>query len=118
MKEDSMSLQSTEKQRIRTTLICGKCGSKAIISENGNNDSMPQRIRALKCLICGNRQEQGAPCRWPFFQEETGNSSVERNTRHKVSDKGSGLDIAKAKQARRRGKVKPQAVEGELSLSL
>src|SRR5271157_1819039 len=67
MKEDSMSLQSTEKQRIRTTLICGKCGSKAIVSENGNNDSNPQRIRALKCLICGNRQEQGAPCRWPFF---------------------------------------------------
>jgi len=113
-----MSLQSTEKQRIRTTLICGKCGSKAIVSENGNNDSMPQRIRALKCLICGNRQEQEAPCRWPFFQEETGNSSEQRNTRHKVLDKGPDLDTAKAKQARRRGKAKTQAVEGWPSLSL
>jgi hypothetical protein len=113
-----MSLQSTEKQRIRTTLICGKCGSKAIISENGNNDSMPQRIRALKCLICGNRQEQGAPCRWPFFHKETGNSSEERNTRHKVFDKGSGLDITRAERARRRGKVKLQAAPGAFALPL
>jgi hypothetical protein len=114
-----MSLQSTEEQRMRTTLTCGKCGSKAIVSENGNNDSMPQRIRALKCLICGNRQEQGAPCRWPFFQEETGNSSGRRDSLHRVHEGPShNHGATRAKQARRRARVKPQAVEGWLSLSL
>ena len=115
-----MSLQSIEEQRIRVTLTCGKCGSKAIVSENGNNDSMPQRIRALKCLICGNRQEQGAPCRWPFFQEGTDISSEQRDTPRKDLDKGPDHDlgVTRAKQARRRGKVKPQPIEGGLSLSL
>jgi hypothetical protein len=114
-----MSLQSIEEARIRTTLACGKCGSKAIVSENGN-DSTQYRIHALKCLVCGNRQEQGTPCRWPFFQEETGNSSKQRDTLHKASDKGPDHDpdITRPKQARRRRKVKSQAVEDWLSLSL
>jgi len=114
-----MSLLSIEEQHIRTTLACGKCGSKAIVSENGNYDSTQYRIRALKCLICGNRQEQGVPCRWPFFQEETGNASKQRDTLHKALDKrpDHDPDSTKAKRAPRRGRVKSQAVEGRLSLS-
>ncbi len=114
-----MSPESIEEQHIRITTTCGKCGSKAIVSENGNSDPARHRIRALKCMICGNRQEQGVPCRWPFFQEETGNSSEGRENLHKVLDKGPDHNrhIAKAKQARRKGKAKPQAAEAWLSRS-
>lgn len=64
-------MSTCDKEERQPGLTCGKCGSKAITCENGHDDSLPQRVIALKCLICGNRQEKGAACRWPFFQEGT-----------------------------------------------
>ena len=52
-------------EREISSIACGKCGSKAVVADNQTNQSVP----ALKCLICGNRQEEGVPCRWPFFKE-------------------------------------------------
>ncbi|HVN25369.1 MAG TPA: hypothetical protein VMT71_15455 [Syntrophorhabdales bacterium] len=56
--------------RTSITLTCGKCGSKAVVSEKEHSNAITQRISAIRCLICGNRQEPGAPCRWPFFDEK------------------------------------------------
>jgi hypothetical protein len=58
-------------REIQMTLACGKCGSRAVIGDRAWNNSMGQRILALKCLTCGNRQEEGVPCRWPFFEKST-----------------------------------------------
>ncbi len=73
-----MSAQNEEERRVQKTVQCGKCGSKAIVAENDYNHVMSQRIPALKCLVCGNRQEEGARCRWPFFEEETGGRREQR----------------------------------------
>ncbi len=56
--------------RTGITLVCGKCGSKAVVSEKEHTNAIAQHVSAIKCLICGNRQEPDAPCRWPFFEEK------------------------------------------------
>ena len=69
-----MASISAKERQIEMTLTCGKCGSRAIASDNVYNHSAAQTVFALKCLICGNRQEEGVPCRWPFFGGETSSS--------------------------------------------
>lgn len=73
------AINATERQ-IQASLTCGKCGSTAVVCDDAFNHTMTQRVFSLKCLICGNRQEEGIPCRWPFFSEENGTTGVEMKT--------------------------------------
>ncbi len=80
-----MITQNKEEQLLEKTLRCGKCGSTAIVTDNDYNHSMSQRIFALKCLVCGNRQEEGVSCRWPFFQEQSVSRGPKREANAKVA---------------------------------
>ncbi len=113
-----MSARNAEERQIRMTLTCGKCGSKAIVSDNDNSYAVP----ALKCLICGNRQEEGVACRWPFFQEGTDRSAVQEEKGDKVVDERlkHGVDLVVAAEPRKRKKhgkkIGREIVEWELSV--
>jgi len=98
-------MASHNARQIQTSLTCRKCGSKAIVSDNDHNHSMAGRVHALKCLICGNRQEKGVPCRWPFFEGDTG-SSLQGETRVGVESESlnCGIDLAAAQEPRKRKK--------------
>ena len=106
--------------QMRITLTCGKCGSKAIVSDNQHNKQHTHVVRALKCLICGNRQEKGAPCRWPFFEEGTGRSAMHGETRDEVvgASLNQGVDLSDEplRIKKRRKKTDPKIVERGLSL--
>jgi len=105
-------------EQMRITLTCGKCGSKAIVSDNDNSYAVP----ALKCLICGNRQEEGTPCRWPFFQEGIGSSAMLKETDNKVVSERlkHGVDLVVAAEPRKRERhakrIDSKIVERELSV--
>jgi ribosomal protein L44E len=120
MRRNVMAAHDAEERQIQMTLTCGKCGSKAIVSDNMYNHSMAQIVLALKCLICGNRQEEGAPCRWPFFEGDT-SSSVQGETGGRVESErlNHGIDLAMVQEPRRRKirtkKTHPKTVEWELS---
>lgn len=113
-----MTARNAEEKRIRMTLTCGKCGSKAIVSDNDHDHSVP----ALKCLICGNRQEEGVPCRWPFFEDGIGRSAVQKETGDNLVSKRlkHGVDLAVAEEPRKSEthakKIGPEIVEWELSV--
>ena len=113
-----MAARNAEERQIRMALTCGKCGSKAIVTDNDYNHSAP----ALKCLICGNRQEEGVPCRWPFFQEDTGRSAVQRKTGDKVVGERPKhrVDLVVAEEPRKSEKhakkIGPEIAEWELSV--
>ena len=113
-----MTAHNAEERQIKMTLTCGKCGSNAIVSDNDNSYVVP----ALKCLICGNRQEEGIPCRWPFFQEGIGRSAVQKETSGKVVVERlkHGVDLVMAEEPRRNKKhakkIDPEIVEWELSV--
>jgi len=104
-----MSARNAEERQIRMTLTCGKCGSKAIVSDNDNSYAVP----ALKCLICGNRQEEGTPCRWPFFQEGIGSSAMQKETDNKVVGEKlkHGVDLVMAAEPRKREAPKKNRFE-------
>ena len=59
-------------------LKCGKCGSKAVMQDVAWDDS--QNVRSLKCVCCGNRQEEGFPCRWPFLDYNVHDKAVRYGT--------------------------------------
>lgn len=96
-------MSAYDKEERQSGLICGKCGSKAITCENGHDDSLPQRVIALKCLICGNRQEKGTACRWPFFQEGTASDAGKPEAADKAEDERPerDLELVAAKKPRR-----------------
>jgi hypothetical protein len=113
-----MSACNAAERQVRMTLRCGKCGSKAIVSDNDNSYA----VSALKCLICGNRQEEGVPCRWPFFEEDTSRSAVPKETAAKVVVERlkHGVDLVMAEEPRRNKKhakkIDPEIVEWELAV--
>ncbi len=72
-----MSAGNATERQIQPILTCGKCGSKAVVSDDAYNHTMTQRVLSLRCLICGNRQEEGVACRWPFFCEENDTTAVD-----------------------------------------
>jgi hypothetical protein len=118
MRRSVMTARNAAERQIRITLTCGKCGSKAIVSDNDKNHAVP----ALKCLICGNRQEEGVPCRWPFFHEESGRSVGQKETGDNLVGKRlkHGLGLVASEEPRKSeeyaNKIDPEIVEWELSI--
>ncbi len=115
-----MNVQAVQNGHVQTNIICGKCGSTSIVSENGNTDAMPQRIRALRCLICGNRQEEGAACRWPFFNERNQRERLADNAveREQSDPRIELFTIKKPRKLKRRAEqTKRESIEWELACS-
>ena len=115
-----MASRSVRERQIQTSLTCRKCGSRAIVSDNDHN-ALAGKVHALKCLICGNRQEKGVPCRWPFFEGDIGNN-LQVGMREGVESKSvnDGIDLVMAEEPRKRKKrakkTRPKIAERGLSL--